>query len=154
MLQKGDESLLFPLHSDPEVMLKIKSPDKDIEQTRQRVNEILQYMKNHPHHGLYLAFLEDEFIGWGVLTHIEAKEEHPIEVGYRLHKKFWGKGYATEIATFLKGIAKEKLGLKTLCGITAEDNLASINVLKKIGMQWQQIRKYYGLYVEYFEVEL
>ena len=153
-LQKGDECLLFPLHSDPAVMIKIKSPDKSIEQTSKRVQQVLNYMQKNQGLGHFLAFYQGSFIGWGALGHIEENLKNPIEIGYRLHKNFWGQGFATEVATSLRNYAKNDLGLNKLSAIAAEDNIASIKVLKKIGMQWQQVRKYHGLYLEYFEMDL
>lgn len=153
LLKEGDESLLFPLHADPDVMLKIGPPDSNLEHTKEKVRDNLNYMRSHPGHGIFLAFLADEFIGWGVLVHIEKNEEYPIEVGYRLHKKFWGQGFATEIALALRDHAK-KIGVEVLAGITAQDNLASMRVLEKIGMQFRSIQKYYNLYVQYYEMQL
>jgi ribosomal-protein-alanine N-acetyltransferase len=152
-LQKEDEQLLFPLHTDPEVMAKVRPPDRDIEQTRQRVNEILEYMQQHPGHGLYLAFENDRFIGWAVLTHVEDNPDNPIEIGYRLHRREWGKGYATEMAVAVRDFARS-IGIESLCGITAQNNPASMRVLEKIGMKYQGLRQYYGGNYCFYEMNL
>jgi RimJ/RimL family protein N-acetyltransferase len=153
LLQKGDEQLLFPLHADPEVMAKIRPPDQDIEQTRSRVDEILIYMQQYPGQGLYLAFEDDRFIGWVVLTHIEDNPENPIEIGYRLHKREWGKGYATEMASAVREVARS-IGIQTLCGVTAQNNQASMRVLEKLGMKYKGLRRYYDSDLCYYEMEL
>ncbi len=84
-----------------------------------------------------------EFIGRGGLIHLGFQHEHPeIELGYTLHQKFWGKGYATEIAQSLVKWAKENLKEDHLLGVCYKQNLASQKVLKKIGMQFDREEVY------------
>jgi ribosomal-protein-alanine N-acetyltransferase len=54
-----------------------------------------------------------------------------IEVGYALHKKYWGRNVGTEIATLLVAYGFSKLSLERICAITHPDNIASQRVLKK-----------------------
>ena len=154
-LKNEDDVILFGLHSDPEVMRFIRKPDQDIFQTKKKISEILKYSKNHPDLGLWNAFTKDtdEFVGWGVLVHIEHNCHYPIEVGYRLHHKYWGQGLATEISTTLLNYAKDK-GLAKISGLTSQDNLASQRVLEKIGMKFLEDRLYYETQAKYYEIEL
>lgn len=59
-----------------------------------------------------------------------------FDVGYRIIRRFWGKGYATEssIAALDYGFNVLKLG--TIYGITEKGNQASHRVLLKIGLQY------------------
>lgn len=59
-----------------------------------------------------------------------------VELGYRLKRSAWGKGYATEAA---RAVLEWALGpdgprLEEVIGITYPENLASQRVLLKIGM--------------------
>jgi ribosomal-protein-alanine N-acetyltransferase len=149
------DQVMFDLSSDPDVMKFIREPDQEIEQSRNSIQKTMDYQERENDFGLWFVFEKEtsEPIGFVLLLHIELNPNNPVEVGYRLHKKFWGKGIATELASCMKNYAKE-LGLKSLCGITIEPNIGSQKVLKKIGMQYKEQRKYYNTDVMYFEVEL
>ena len=47
----------------------------------------------------------------------------------------WARGLATEIATSLLELAREKLELESIIGITTHPNLASQLVLRKVGFE-------------------
>ena len=131
----------------------IRKPDQDIFETKKKLNQILKFSESHPGQGLWTAWLNREFIGWIILFHLEHNEEYPVEVGYRLHTKFWGNGFATEMTKTILKHAKE-IGLKTVSGITIEENIGSMNVLDKCGLKYIEDRLYYETPVRYYEIEL
>ena len=57
-----------------------------------------------------------------------------IEIGYRIHQDYWGKGIATEVAEGLIRFAREKIGARDVIAFVNIDNAASIRVLEKVGM--------------------
>lgn len=57
-------------------------------------------------------------------------------MAYRLHKKFWGKGYATELAKALIEHGLNNLKLPRIIAPVHPDNKASIRVLEKAGMDY------------------
>jgi ribosomal-protein-alanine N-acetyltransferase len=57
------------------------------------------------------------------------------EIGWRLDKKFWGKGYATEAAQVVLDYGLQELLIPEIYSFTAKGNLPSINVMKKIGLR-------------------
>lgn len=57
-----------------------------------------------------------------------------VEVGWRLARAHWGKGYATEAARAALDFGFETLGLESIVSFTAVINLPSIAVMKKLGM--------------------
>lgn len=61
-----------------------------------------------------------------------------IDIGYALLPEFEGKGYAFEATLALYRYAKLKLNIKTLLAFTTPDNLRSIHLLEKLGMQFIQ----------------
>jgi RimJ/RimL family protein N-acetyltransferase len=61
---------------------------------------------------------------------------HFYDVGYQLKQKHWEKGYATEAANSALTYGFNQLKLKEIFGITAIENQASANILKKIGLQF------------------
>ena len=63
-------------------------------------------------------------------------ETSEIDLGYRFKKNAWGHGYATEAARDVLDYGSNQLNLKTIIAKAQVENLASINVLQKIGMQF------------------
>lgn len=58
-----------------------------------------------------------------------------IDIGFAFLPEYEGKGYGFESATRIKSAAFEVFGIDKLCAITSKENLASQNLLLKIGMQ-------------------
>ena len=59
-----------------------------------------------------------------------------IDLGYRLMQNAWGKGYATEAAAKTLEYGFRTLNIKLITGRAHIENLASIKVLQKIGMDF------------------
>ncbi len=59
------------------------------------------------------------------------------ELGYSIGSKWWGKGYATEAAKAVIDHAFQAVGLHRICASHHVDNVASGNVLQKIGMTYE-----------------
>ncbi len=66
-----------------------------------------------------------------------------VEVGWRLVREHWGKGYATEAARAAMSFGFNELGLAEIIAFTAVSNLRSQRVMqKKIGhaLSWRVLR--------------
>jgi len=74
------------------------------------------------------------FIGLNDQTY-EADFTPCVDIGWRLNKAVWGKGYATEGAKRCLEYAFETLGLEKIYAIASAINIKSIHVMEKIGMQ-------------------
>ena len=57
-----------------------------------------------------------------------------VEVGWRLARKFWGEGFATEAARAALRVGFERLALPEVVSFTAVGNLRSRAVMERIGM--------------------
>lgn len=132
----ADAPLLLQLNSDPEVVKYLHEPTLQNEADAKIVltNIILPQYQNNL--GRWAIHTKDnnEFIGWcGLKYRLELDE---IDLGYRLMQKAWGKGYATEAAEYTLDHGFTKLNLQLITGRAHIENLASIKVLEKIGMQY------------------
>ena len=78
-----------------------------------------------------------EFIGFIGLAFQEYDTDYTpaTDIGWRLKKSTWGKGYATEGAKKCINFGFKKLNLRKIIAICTEHNNASENVMKKIGMK-------------------
>ncbi len=75
-----------------------------------------------------------EFIGLIALNLATAKYQKG-EVWYKLHPRFWNQGYATESLKEVLRFAFEDLQLHRIQAGCAVENIGSIRVLEKVGMQ-------------------
>lgn len=57
-----------------------------------------------------------------------------VEVGWRLARGHWGRGYATEAARASLRFGFDELGLDEIVSMTYRGNLRSIAVMERIGM--------------------
>ncbi|MEO8364225.1 MAG: GNAT family N-acetyltransferase [Ilumatobacteraceae bacterium] len=77
-----------------------------------------------------------EFIGYVGLS--SPRPELPfspaVEVGWRLSKKYWGKGFATEAARGALRVGFESLELPEIVSFTSVGNLRSRAVMERLGM--------------------
>ncbi|MDF2721581.1 MAG: family N-acetyltransferase [Paenibacillus sp.] len=92
--------------------------------------------------GLYAVEVKEHnefigFIGFHRAT-FEADFTPCIEIGWRLKKEAWGKGYATEGAAACLQYGFNELGLDDVYSFTAELNNPSRKVMTKIGMRYIQ----------------
>jgi len=131
-----DSQQLFKLDNDPEVMRYINGgipTPMEVINTRS-----LPLMLNHDGSpfGFWAAQrnASDEFIGWFSLR-TTGPDETQAELGYRLHRSAWGKGYASEGSRALLSTAFANSDLATVTAQTYEKNLPSQRVLEKLGMQ-------------------
>jgi RimJ/RimL family protein N-acetyltransferase len=57
-----------------------------------------------------------------------------VEVGWRLARAHWGKGYATEAARAALAFGFEQVGLNEIVSFTVPANTRSIAVMERLGM--------------------
>jgi ribosomal-protein-alanine N-acetyltransferase len=129
-----DVQLLYELNLDPEVTKYTYDPMKDINHAREVLEQIILPQYALYNHGRWAVHTKPslEFIGWCGLK--SRPERNEIDLGYRLIKNAWGKGYATEAAYACIKYGFEKLYLQRIIGRAVPGNIASLNVLKKCGM--------------------
>lgn len=79
------------------------------------------------------------FIGWFHLKP-DRFDDAALEIGYRLRRPSWGKGYATEAAKALVRKAFEELGATRVTAYTSPENKTSWRVMEKVGLGF--VRKF------------
>lgn len=131
---ESDLENLFALHSDPEIMQfsSRRVPESKAE-TAATLKRLIDIYQRTPGLGFWAAELKSmgQFIGWFAIGTLPGTSE--IEIGYRLLKKYWGHGYATEGARGLLQYAFDVLDLKKIVAISDLGNLVSKRVLGKSG---------------------
>jgi RimJ/RimL family protein N-acetyltransferase len=59
-----------------------------------------------------------------------------LELVFHFNRQWWGKGFATEAALACLDYAFDKLAAQSVVALTFPENTDSINVLKKIGLNF------------------
>jgi len=101
-----------------------------------------------------------KIIGNAGLNHTEislkGKTQEVVEIGYLLHRDFWGKGYGSEAARICAKYGFETLGLEEVYCLIKEDNLSSLKVAKKLSMQkvGEYLKSYKGKKINHFVFKL
>ncbi|MFA5775596.1 MAG: GNAT family N-acetyltransferase [Ilumatobacteraceae bacterium] len=88
--------------------------------------------------GLWAAELRtaQEFIGYVGLSSPRPELPFPpgVEIGWRLSKRYWGHGFATEAAQIALRVGFESLELPEIVSFTSVSNLRSRAVMERLGM--------------------
>ncbi len=138
--QASDFAVFAEINADPEVMKyfpKLLTP---------KVSDIIaskcQQLIANQGWGLWAVSLKDstkiydDFIGFVGLndTHADMSFAPAVEIAWRLHKDYWGQGYATEAARAALNFAFTELSLDEVVSFTAVINKRSQLVMERLGM--------------------
>lgn len=148
----SDQADLYKLDSDARVMEYFPSVRNRLE-SFEYLMENLGYANENP--GLGKFVIESKGVGdfAGLMTLQLLADSGEIEVGYRLHYRYWGKGIATESTRMLLKHGFETIGLPRIVGICVPENLASAHILEKVGMDYSGMGEYFDLVVKCFVIE-
>ncbi len=131
-----DDKPFIDLNSDAEVMQFFPSV-KTADETREQITRIKSHIKQHGF-GFFAMERKDngEFIGFTGLMRpaFEAHFTPCVEIGWRLNKKSWGYGYATEAGRACLEFGFEDLKFDKIYSFTAVQNIPSEKVMQRIGM--------------------
>ena len=130
-----DLPLARQLWGDPEVARFLGGPFTD-EQIRQRLERHMALLRDYKVQYWPIFLLETgDHVGCGGLQPYRI-EEQIYELGFHLHRAYWGRGLAEEAARAVIRFAFESLELKTLFAGHHPENAASRRVLEKLGFQY------------------
>lgn len=137
----------YELDSDPEVHRYLgNNPVKDKEKLRDIITFIRQqYAENGIGRWAIIDKSTHSFIGWTGLKLVrETVNNHTnhYDLGYRLIRKYWGQGIATEAAIASLKYGFEKLNLQEIYAAAHVDNTASNRILQKAGFTFIETFRY------------
>ncbi len=135
---------LYELTGDADVMKyfpKILSYDE----TCQMLEKILDHYQRYGHcFWKVIRKPEARFIGIAGILHQEVQGEIEAEISYRIVRKHWNNGYATEAAKACMKYARTTLGKTRLISLIHPDNRPSIRVAEKLGAQKEKSVSFVG----------
>ena len=151
-VREDDLPSLWLLDSDPEVMKYIRPPSTDKEAFMAEHKKDLEAGERFKFFRLITLKKTDKPIGWLLLRPTE--DQKWVEVGYRVLKNHWGKGYAPEACRTIIDLAFSKWGLKEVIAVLMKDNEKSAKTAEKIGLTYQgQRQEFYDMDLAFYLLE-
>jgi RimJ/RimL family protein N-acetyltransferase len=135
---EADVDNLFELDSDPDVMRFLtggRPTPRDVIRN-DTLPRFLRYYERFEGFGFWAAIEKStgEFLGWFEFRPPEGGAPEEVELGYRLRRSAWGKGYATEGSRALIRKGFTELGVRRVLASTMAVNVASRRVMEKAGL--------------------
>ncbi|HAZ80707.1 MAG TPA: N-acetyltransferase [Porticoccaceae bacterium] len=143
LMDENDGDLLWEIDQDPLVMKYINggypTSKDDIKQIF--LPRLASYRNETKGWGLWqINHIEShDFVGWLLIRPMDFFTDkcnvNNIELGWRLKKRYWGLGYATEAAFAAVKTLWSVTNIQSLWALVDPKNVASVSVIKKLGMQ-------------------
>ena len=137
-----DAAFILELLNDPSFIRNIGDRKvRSIDGARAYITDgpVASYARNG--FGLYLVELKETHESMGMCGLIRRNTLKDVDIGYAFLPRYWSRGYAFEAASAMKQYAQKDMGLKRLVAVVDPENLASIRLLEKLGMQFERMVK-------------
>jgi ribosomal-protein-alanine N-acetyltransferase len=152
-LALSDLDDLTDLYADPEVMRFLGGP-RNRDEVELVLNRYIQEYQIHGHSFFATINKDDQhFIGHCGLLKQEVEDEPEIELAYVLAKSYWHLGLASEGVQALKDYGLQKLGFPRLISLIPPENIASVHIAEKIGMQYKRDVHQWGQHFKLYAVQ-
>ena len=140
----------FKMNNDPKVLqFSGDQPFASVRETELFILNYSHYKKNGFGRWSIYRKEDNQYLGFAGLR--LSQETMEIDIGYRIIRKYWGQGIATQAARLSLEIGFNLYNLNSIIGRAMEDNPASYHILEKLGFeresgfiesqkQWRQYR--------------
>ena len=138
--EPADLAAARTVFTDPEVMHYING---GVPRSDDEIRESISRQQNHLRsHGFCLWKLiqksDGRLIGDCGLQPLELDGASEIEIGWRLAKEFWGRGFATEAARVALQHAVAHARLLRVIAIAMPENRPSLHIMEKLDMTYER----------------
>ena len=141
-LQSTDKDLFTELVSAPEIIEPIPHAPWSLDKISSQFDEFRSYS---------LPIEKSERVIWGVyekgsieligLCGLLTNDENNREIGYRFRKRYWGKGYGTEVTRYMIRYCFNELKIELLTADVNVTNVASVKILDRF---FTPVREFYN----------
>jgi RimJ/RimL family protein N-acetyltransferase len=100
-------------------------------------NFVLSYQKYG--FGFYMVELKEGHIPVGLCGLVKRDHLADVDIGFAFLPAYTGRGYAREAASACLDYAKNQLDMKRVVAATTPDNAQSLNLLTKLGLQFERM---------------
>ena len=130
---------------DPDLMRYIRNP-LPLKETREKTMKCVTAWKGEEKEWMLISIRlksTNDYMGLLCLCY-ESIENNTIEIGWRLAHEYHGQGFATEAAGCLLDFIKSNLKPHKVVAYCVAENLASSNIMLKLGMQQEACLREHG----------
>jgi RimJ/RimL family protein N-acetyltransferase len=141
--RETDRAAFAAMHADPEVMWDLGGPI-DRAASDAKLDRYIAALRTHGFGRLAIEDSSGTFAGY---AGIMRRDQGPplgthVEVGWRLVRTAWGKGYAPEAAAAALRDVFGRTSLKEIISYTSVDNMRSQAVMARLGLQREPARDF------------
>jgi ribosomal-protein-alanine N-acetyltransferase len=131
----GDFASFADMNADSDVM-EFFPTTMTVEQSRSAFDRVRRQIDERGW-GLWAVEIQRELAGFCGLAEpgFDAPFTPCIEIGWRFHRRFWGRGYALEAARLALRFAFDHLRVSEVVSFTARQNLRSQRLMQRLGMR-------------------
>ena len=136
----SDAGAMHSIFGDPEVM-RFGDGVQTVEWVQEWLRSCLENYRQKSRIGPWAVIEKnsESVIGYcGLFYFPDVCGQPETELGYRLARRHWGRGYATEAARAVLNYAFNTLHLPRLIAIIDPQNVRSIRVVEKLGMHYEK----------------
>ncbi len=133
--EEGDLDPLAAMLSDPDVMRFSVNGVMSREKSLNFLKSCMEQYQQYGYSSWTVETLEDKsFVGFvGLAVSDASGDPKAVDIGYRLAKHYWGKGFATEATRAIVKHGFQNLGIQKITCVVIPEHDASIKVAEKIG---------------------
>ena len=149
---------LHAMNTDPEVMRYLFARPETLADTLESIRRVqARWQRWGTSWWSFIEPASGEVVGAGCIQHLRTDGDEPdpacpLEIGWRLRRDHWHQGLASEAAVAMAGFAFEALGAPLLYAVCDPANHASAAVMKRLGMRYRGIERWYAVDVVTYEI--
>ena len=130
--QKEDARFAISIWNNPEMGEYL--PDEAMEEIDEAYLKEIEELSEDEVCCYMIAEFKDTHERIGTCSFIPSEDSKVYDIAYCVHKKYWGNGYATEMAKGIVDYAK-KHGANKVTARVNKDNVRSNTIVRKIGFE-------------------
>ena len=151
LIRKEDSKYLEHIDKDPDVKEFFPEGTLTDKEIKDFINQSIFTNKNkHLPCMVIFKLTTNEFVGEAYFNQLNSGE---IKVGYLFHKKFWNKGYASEVLKALLDWAKINIDTDYIIAYADKENSASFRVMEKCGMKYYKDGKHKDMECHFYRIK-
>jgi ribosomal-protein-alanine N-acetyltransferase len=148
---------IYALDSDPEVHKYLgNKPITSMDAALATIQHVRkQYEENGIGRWAIIDKASNEFMGWAGLKYEQNLRTNfnYYDIGYRLLRKYWGKGIASEAAKVSLEYGFNQLNLNEIFAAAQVDNAASNKILTNIGLKFVETFEFRGAVNNWYKLD-
>lgn len=135
-----DTELMLAIWNDPAFIRNVSDRGiRTVEQARDAIESGAQKLFEDYGYGPYCMSLKSDGTMIGICGLFKRDNLEDPDIGFGVLPDYCGKGYAGEAAAAVVNFARNELGIATLTAIVSPTNAASIGLIKKLGLTFDQM---------------